>query len=127
MSIFDRNISMDFASVSRQWRVRADELGPEALAELILEAVVKRLPDQALGHAKLSVDYEGGMVFASSSLIPPEITVRKRGDYAGGRMDVSLVLIFGNLEAERLSAVLLSAREDLESRPESRLVMEELA
>jgi hypothetical protein len=100
---------MEFASHSKKWEVRTYSNTPEELIKCVLKACVGLLPDTALGHLKGFLEFEGGSVFASSSLIPPEITLRTEGEYRGGDMVLGVTLIFMDLDVEFLSDVLSRA------------------
>jgi hypothetical protein len=93
---------MNFNSAARRWEVEACPVSPDLFIRSLLEAAVHRLPDESLGHAKGYVEFDGGAVFASSTLIPPDIQIRRQGDYHGGKMDINLVLIFADLKRDIL-------------------------
>ncbi len=97
---------MEFTSYSGKWDVRCSSSTPEEIALALAEACKRRLPPEALGHIKIIVEFPGGSVFASSTIIPPEITVQQEGSYSGGSVRVSGVLIFMGLSIELLEDVL---------------------
>jgi hypothetical protein len=97
---------VEFASCSRKWDVRCSSSTPKEIAVALAEACKRRLPPQSLGHIKIIVEFTGGSIFASSTIIPPEITVQQEGSYSGGSVIVSGVLIFMGLPLELLEDVL---------------------
>jgi hypothetical protein len=100
---------MEFSSYSKKWEVQGCSENPEELVKSVLEACAEYLPDTALGHLKGFLEFDKGSVFASSSLIPPEITLRTEGEYNGGDMVLGATLIFMDLDVEFLSDILSRA------------------
>lgn len=107
---------MEFASASRRWAAEHGRVGPEELIRSLLEAVVRHLPADGLGHAKGCVEYRDGAVFASSTLTPSEIHLRESGPYRGGPMEASLTLIFAALNRATLDAALDHAEREVAPR-----------
>jgi hypothetical protein len=94
---------MEFASHSKKWEVQDYSDSPEKLIKSVLSACARHLPKDTLGHMKGFLEFARGSVFASSSIIPPEITLRSEGRYSGGKMVLSVTLIFMGLDAEFLN------------------------
>ena len=106
---------MEFVSVSKRWKILETQSAPEGVATSLMEQITKHLPSDALGHAKLYVEYDGGALFASTTLIPPDISIRHQGQFGGGDMTVNVTLIFGDLTKELLADALWAARRELEA------------
>lgn len=107
---------MNFNSAARTWVVSECPVGPELLIRSLLEAAVQHLPDESLGHAKGYAEFTGGAVFASTTLIPPDIQIRHQGDYHGGKMDINLVLIFAELDRDVLREAIILAGDAVAKR-----------
>jgi hypothetical protein len=106
---------MEYVSASRRWKIKGAKNPLEDLVKPLMNAIIEKLPSDALGHAKFYLEYEGGALFASSTLIPPELNTRHTGEYRGGDIVANVTLIFGDLEQDLISDVLLAARRELES------------
>ncbi len=64
----------DFAKVSVALELEADTPFPLRTAlSCLLEAVADALPGSALGHAKALADYGSGRLYASCTVVPPEV------------------------------------------------------
>lgn len=97
---------MEFTSYCGKWEVLCSAANPEEFATVLIQACKRRLPPEALGHIKAIVEFSGGSIFASSTIIPPEITVQVQGSYGGGGMMVHGALIFMGLSGALLKDVL---------------------
>lgn len=91
---------MNYACRSYRWRIRKCTARPEDLIRSLIDALVVHLSGDSLGHIKGYVAFGGGRVFASSALIPPEVSVKQTGEYHGGEMWMKVTLIFFNLSRE---------------------------
>lgn len=100
---------MEFSSYSKKWEVQGCSENPEKLIKSVLGVCAEHLPNTALGHLKGFLEFDSGSVFASSTLIPPEITLRSEGKYSGGDMVLGVTLIFMDLDVEFLSDALSTA------------------
>jgi hypothetical protein len=106
---------MEFVCLSRQWRMHPRDATPEVIIRALMEALVRNLPGQALGHAKLYAEYEAGAVFASSVVVPPDVTVQKTGTYLGGEISASITLVFADVPLQRLSDALAEAETEVQA------------
>ena len=104
---------MEFASNSKKWEVHAYSGSPEKLIRSLLNNCARHLPLDALGHLKAFMEFSGGSIFGSSTLTPPEITLRSDGSYSGGNMVLSVTLIFMDLKTEFLSNLLNKALDEV--------------
>lgn len=102
---------MNFTSISCRWTIEACPIRPEVLIRSLLQTTVEHLPLNSIGHVKGYAEFEQGAVFASSTIIPPDITLQQTGDYQGGIICLNIALIFSGLSREVLTRALESARE----------------
>lgn len=100
---------MNFTSLSRRLTIVECSAGPEEVIRSLIDAVAMHLPENSLGHVKGYVEFKHGAVFASSTLIPPEVSIQKTGDYQGGGMCVNLTMIFADLNRKVMAAALETA------------------
>ncbi len=107
---------MNFTSRSCRWTITECSTRPEDLIRSLIDAVVIHLPANSLGHVKGYVEFDGGAVFASSTLIPPEVTLQQTGEYRGGRIWMNVTLVFSDLSREVMAQALELAREKTEQR-----------
>jgi hypothetical protein len=112
---------MNFTSLSRRWTINECSARPEDVIRSLISAVVRHLPENSLGHVKGYVEFKHGAVFASSTLIPPEVILQKTGDYQGGSMWVNVTMIFFDLSREVLAAALEMAGGKLVQRWDCKL------
>jgi len=101
---------MNFASTSHRWIIEACPIRTEVLIRSLLQTTVKHLPPSSIGHIKGYAEFKQGAVFASSTIIPPDITLQQTGDYQSGIICLNIALIFSNLSREVLTRALESAR-----------------
>jgi len=102
---------MSFTNVCRCWRVIDCPASPRELLTSMLQVAVRRLPSNSLGHAKGYAQYAGGALFASTTVVPPDIGVQEQGEFQGGDVEINLVLIFSDLDQEVLEEAVAAARE----------------
>jgi hypothetical protein len=62
------------------------------------------------------VEFKHGTVFASSTLIPPEVNLQKTGDYQGGSLRLNVTMIFADLSSEIMAAALEMGRKEITRR-----------
>ncbi len=104
---------MEFSSYGKKCVVQGYKNKPEMLILEIMNACIMALPTDALGHIKSFLEYTGGSVFASSTIIPSDVTLRVNGTYGGGDMVLGMTLIFMGLKYELLSYVLTKAVKEV--------------
>jgi hypothetical protein len=107
---------MNYSSVCRRWRSGSCQAPPETLLKALLASAIKKLPEGSLGHAKGYAEYSGGAVFASSTILPPEIKMQQQGEYQGGEIKINLALIFAEMDSEVLEAALGAAHQEAQER-----------
>jgi hypothetical protein len=107
---------MNFTSLSRRWTIGECSARPEEVIRCLIDAVAMHLPENSLGHVKGYVEFNHGAVFASSTLIPPKVSVQKTGDYQGGGMWVNVTMIFADLSREVMTAALEMAEGQIAQR-----------
>ncbi len=107
---------MNFTSLSRRWTIAECSAKPEDVIRTLIDTVVGHLPENSLGHVKGYVEFEHGAVFASSTLIPPEVIFQKTGEYQGGNMWVNMTLIFSDMSQEVMAAALVMAEGQITQR-----------
>ena len=107
---------MNYSSLCRRWRSGSCQAPPETLLKTLLASAIRKLPPGSLGHAKGYAEYSGGAVFASSTILPPEIKVQQQGKYQGGEIKINLALIFAEVEIEVLERALRAARQEAQER-----------
>lgn len=107
---------MNFNSRSCRWTITECAARPEDLIRSLIDAVVAHLPANSLGHVKGYVEFDNGSVFASSTLIPPEVTLQQNGKYRGGGMRMNITLIFSDMGRETMARALELARKKTEQR-----------
>ncbi|MEJ2685282.1 MAG: hypothetical protein P8Z71_12925 [Candidatus Sulfobium sp.] len=103
---------MEFSTYSEKWKLSECGVQPYALLRFVLEACSRRLPPDALGHAKAFAEFTGGRVFASSTLTPFGVSLRSEGYYEGGACDVGITLVFMGLTMQFLKDVLSGAANE---------------
>jgi hypothetical protein len=106
---------MNFSSASQEWVVSNGAFEPQVLITIFLQSVARRLPKDALGHAKLYVEFDRGTAFGSATLVPDELNIRMAGEFSPGDMRIGATLIFGDLEQQILLTALEIAKRDVES------------
>ena len=106
---------MQFATASRRWRVTGPEAEPGELLRTILEEAVAGLPPESLGHAKGYVEHRDGVAFASTTIVPPDITVHRTSNCCGPDEIVHLTLVFADLDTGLLAGALERARARAEA------------
>ncbi len=107
---------MNYVSISCRWIVDACLARPEVLIKYFLEMAIQHLPENTLGHIKGYAEFDGGAVFASSTLIPPEVKLHQTGDYHGGKMFINVTMIFADQSHEILSQAMDLARQKTTAR-----------
>ncbi len=107
---------MNFTSLSRRWTIAECSARPEDVIRSLIDTVVGHLPENSLGHVKGYVEFQHGTVFASSTLIPPEVILQQTGDYQGGNMWVNVTMIFSDLSREVMAAALGMAADQIAQR-----------
>ncbi len=113
---------MNFSSASRKWTVSNGDFEPQVLITIFLQSVAKHLPGEALGHAKIYVEFEGGAAFGSSTLIPDELHIQTTGTFTEGDVWIGATLIFGDVERRILLAALEIAQHDVETKLKCRML-----
>ncbi len=112
---------MNYSSACRRWRCGPCQAPPEALLNTLLASAIGQLPPGSLGHAKGYAEYAGGAIFASSTIVPPDIKIQQRGEYQGGEIRINLALIFAEMDAAILERALRAARQEAQERWDCRL------
>ncbi len=112
---------MNFTHQSWCWRIAKCTTKPEVLLRSLIEAVVADLPANSLGHIKGYVDFDSGTVFASSTLVPPGVTLDQRGEYHQGAMQIHLTMIFYNLSQAVMAKALALAVEETQQHWDCRM------
>ncbi len=107
---------MNFTSLSRRWTIAECSARPEDVIRSLIDTIVENLPENSLGHVKGYVEFQHGAVFASSTLIPPEVILQQTGDYQGGNMWVNVTMIFSDLSREVMAAALGMAADQIAER-----------
>lgn len=107
---------MNFSSLSRRWTITECSARPENVIRCLMDDVVEHLPENSLGHVKGYVAFQHGAVFASSTLIPPEVTLQQTGDYQGGKMRINVTMVFFDLNREVMAAALEMAGSRMAQR-----------
>ena len=113
---------MNFSSASRKWTVNNGDFEPQVLITIFLQSVAKHLPREALGHAKIYVEFDGGAAFGSSTLIPDELHIQTTGTFSEGDMRIGAALIFGDVERSILLTALEVAEHDVETQLKCRML-----
>jgi len=104
---------MDFSTYSEKWKFHECKVQPSELLRLLLQACSRRLPPDALGHAKAFAEFTGGRAFASTTLTPADVTIRNEGQYEGGVCEMGVTLIFMGLPRPLLQDVLIEAADEV--------------
>lgn len=104
---------MNYGCHSCRWTVTECTTRPEVLIRSLMDAVVVHLPADSLGHVKGYVAFDGGSVFASSTLIPPGVTVQQTGAYHQGEMRINVTMVFSDLSREEMARALEQAGEKI--------------
>jgi hypothetical protein len=107
---------MNFTRLSRRWTIGECYDRPEEVIRCLIDAVAMHLPENSLGHVKGYVEFKHGAVFASSTLIPPKVSIQRTGDYQGGGMWVNVTMIFADLNREVMDAALEMAEDRIAQR-----------
>jgi len=116
---------MKFASVSGRWFVEDYGGGPEELMRSLAGKVVAELPQDSLGHVKGFAEFDGGEVYVSSTLIPAEVNLSKKGEFKGGAITANMVLVFAGLTAGFLERALELGKLEVEAELGLRLIMKQ--
>ena len=107
---------MNYTNVCRLWRVAESSASPRELLTTMLQEVLAHVPADSLGHAKGYAQYPGGAVFASTTVVPPEIRVQKHGEFGGGELEINLALIFSGLSRDILESAVAAAHQRAEQQ-----------
>lgn len=107
------NILMEFSTYSEKWKLSdCGSVQPSELLHLVLQACSRRLPPDALGHAKAYAEFAGGRSFAFSTVTPAGVTLRNEGHFAGGDCDIGITLIFLGIPRQLLRSILFGAADE---------------
>lgn len=107
---------MNFSSVCRRWRVVDCPALPRQILTVMLYETLVHLPSDSLGHAKGYAQYPGGALFASTTVVPPDIRVQEHGEFTGGEVEINLALIFSDLDKEVLEQAVAASRQRVEQQ-----------
>lgn len=82
----------------------------------MLKEVVRCLPLNSLGHAKAYAQYSGGALFASTTVVPPDIGMQEQGKFQGGKVEINLALIFSDLDQETMEKAVAASRQHVREK-----------
>ncbi|HJM83627.1 MAG TPA: hypothetical protein QF720_08585 [Nitrospinota bacterium] len=111
---------MKFETVSSNWLIEGAK-NPKDVIETFVKGIIEYMPENSLGHIKGFVEFDGGRVFASSALIPPDINFTNEGLYSGGPINLYMTLIFGDVDQLILTSAMNNGEKLLRAGVECKL------